>query len=113
MRDCSHFSVLIFSLKIITVLSTPGGVNSPGWAALSYTSKELVMKTSPETGHTERRAVRAQLTTLGCSAVSPGYGEDRSTYSRLRTEGRGLTRLQEMFHIDALNRMDTGAFFIA
>lgn len=113
MRDCSLFSVLIFPLKSITVLSTAGGVNSPGWAALSYTSKELVMKTSPETGHTERRAVRVQLATLGCSAVSLGYGEDRSTHSRLRTEGCGLTCMQEMFHIDTLNRMDTGAFFIA
>lgn len=66
---------LILPLKSITVLSTPGSVNSPGWAALSYTSGEWVMKTSPETGHIEIRAVRAQLATFGCSAVSLRHGK--------------------------------------
>lgn len=77
MRDCSHFSVLIFPLKSITVLSTPGGVNSPGWAALSYTSKELVMKTSPETGHTERRAVRPARHTRVPSSVTWVWGRQQ------------------------------------
>lgn len=112
-RDCSHFSVLILPLKSITVLHTPGSVNSPGWAALSYTSGDRVMETSPETGHIEIKAVRAQLATFRCSAVSLGHGEDRSTHSRLRTEGPGMRCLQEMFHMETLKKMDTGTFLIA